>query len=190
MRWLRWVISSGSTLFSTRHSSWSAMIKRFEFTKVARPRGYQTWVHSQTQNKAQWLAACRQVSASSQSLRFILSLRLYPSFFLTSRPGYGRNKWGKGNWDRKKTPTINMTWQSQTISWYQEASILLNPLYTNGFFLLVWYNKLGIVYCTYLGVSGYNVFFKILHSFVTFTNSAGPDEMQHYAAFNQGLHCL
>ena len=32
-----------------------------------------TWVHSQTQNKAQWLTACRHVSASSQSLRFILS---------------------------------------------------------------------------------------------------------------------
>ena len=42
----------------------------------SRARGYKTWVHSQTQNKAQWLAACRRVSASSQSLRFILSLRL------------------------------------------------------------------------------------------------------------------
>ena len=30
------------------------------------------------------------------------------------------------------------------------------PLYTNGFFLLVWYNKLGIVHCIYLGVSCYN----------------------------------
>ena len=32
--------------------------------------------HSQTQNKSQWLAACGHVSASSQSLRFILSLRM------------------------------------------------------------------------------------------------------------------
>ena len=49
------------------------------------PLGYKTWVHSHTQNKAQWLAACLNVSASSQSLRFILSLRLYSSF-ITSRP--------------------------------------------------------------------------------------------------------
>ena len=38
------------------------------------PRGYITWVQSQTQNKAQWLSACGHVSTSSQSLRFILSL--------------------------------------------------------------------------------------------------------------------
>ena len=37
------------------------------------PRGYKTW-DSQTQNKAQWLAACGHVSASNQSLRFILTL--------------------------------------------------------------------------------------------------------------------
>ena len=48
-------------------------------------RGYKTWVHSQTQNKAQWLAVCGHVSASSQSLRFILSLSMYSSF-ITSRP--------------------------------------------------------------------------------------------------------
>ena len=41
-----------------------------------------TWTRTwpQTQNKAQWLAACRHVSASSQSLRFILSLRMNSSF--------------------------------------------------------------------------------------------------------------
>ena len=50
------------------------------------PRGYKTWVHAQTQNKAQWLAVCGHVSASSQSLRFILSLRMNSSF-ITSRPG-------------------------------------------------------------------------------------------------------
>ena len=37
---------------------------------------HKTWVQSQTQNKGQWLAACGHVSASSQSLSFILSLRL------------------------------------------------------------------------------------------------------------------
>ena len=66
-------------------------------------------------------------------------------------------------------------------------------LYTNGFFLLVCYNKLGIVHCTYLGVSGYNSK-KILFSFfwrtLIFTNSVDADEMPHYAAFHQGLHCL
>ena len=51
-----------------------------------RPRGYKAWVHSQTQNKVQWLADCGHVSAISQSLRFILSLRMYSSF-ITLRPG-------------------------------------------------------------------------------------------------------
>ena len=49
------------------------------------PRGYKTSVQSQTQNKAQWLAACGHVFASSQSLHFILSLRMNSSF-ITSRP--------------------------------------------------------------------------------------------------------
>ena len=51
------------------------------------PRGYKTWVQSQTQNKTQWLAACGHVSASSQSLRFILSLS-----FITSKPDLCRCK--------------------------------------------------------------------------------------------------
>ena len=53
---------------------------------VIRPRGYKNIVQPQTQNKAQWLAACGHVSASSQSLRFILSLRINSSF-VTSRSG-------------------------------------------------------------------------------------------------------
>ena len=44
--------------------------------------------HIQTQNKAQGLAACGHVSARSQSMRFILSLRMFISF-ITSRPGVG-----------------------------------------------------------------------------------------------------
>ena len=40
---------------------------------------------------------------------------------------------------------------------------------------------------------GYN-FQKRSYSFVkiffTFTNTVDPDEMQHYAAFHLGLHCL
>ena len=45
------------------------------------PRGYKNKVHK--------LAASGHVSASSQSLRFILSLRLYSSF-ITSRPDFNR----------------------------------------------------------------------------------------------------
>ena len=72
-------------------------------------------------------------------------------------------------------------------------NLLFNPLYANGFFLLVWYNKHWTVHCTYLGVSGYSlkkIVFFCLKIFFTFTNSADPDEMQHYAAFHLGLHCL
>ena len=44
---------------------------------------------------------------------------------------------------------------------YKSKSILgmnlhLNPLYTNEFFHLEWYNEVGIANCIYLGVSGYN----------------------------------
>ena len=35
------------------------------------------------------------------------------------------------------------------------------------------------------------VFFCLkMHVVFTFTNSVDPDEMQHYAAFHLGLHCL
>ena len=50
----------------------------------------------------------------------------------------------------------------------------INPLYSNEFFLLVLYNKLGITHCTYLEVSGYifflkNIVFICLKIFFTFT---------------------
>ena len=48
-----------------------------------------------------------------------------------------------------------------------------------------------MVHCIYLGVPGNN-FFKYLFFFQIFfftLNSVDPDEMQHYAAFNLGLHC-
>ena len=44
------------------------------------PWGYKTWVHSQAQNKAHWLAASEHILGSSQSVCFILSLRLHSSF--------------------------------------------------------------------------------------------------------------
>ena len=70
----------------------------------------------------------------------------------------------------------------------------ISPLYSDGFFNLTWYNKFGMVYCTYLGVSVYNlkkniVLFCLKIFFFTFTNSVDPNEMQHDAAFHLGLHC-
>ena len=35
-----------------------------------------------------------------------------------------------------------------------------------------------------------NIVFFCLKTFFTFTNSVDPDEIQHYAAFHQGLHFL
>ena len=56
-----------------------------------------------------------------------------------------------------------------------------------------WFD-IGIVHCTYLGVSGYNYSNNIvvfcLKTFFNFTNSVDPDEMPHYVAFHLGLHCL
>ena len=74
-----------------------------------RPRCYRTWVHSQTQNKAQWLAACGHVSASSQSLRFILSLRMN-SNFKTSRPGFTGHQLGQSWSASVKTHNSWTTW--------------------------------------------------------------------------------
>ena len=34
------------------------------------------------------------------------------------------------------------------------------------------------------------MFYFLSEDFFTFTNSVDPDEMQHYAAFHLGLHCL
>ena len=55
---------------------------------------------------------------------------------------------------------------------------IFKPLYTNGFFLLVLYNKHGIAHCTLSA----DLFIS--------TKSVDPDEMQHCTAFHLGLHCL
>ena len=63
----------------------------------------------------------------------------------------------------------------------------------NGFFILIDTIHLGIVHYTYLGVSGYtfkNIVFFCLKILFNFTNSVDTEEMQHSAAFHQGLHCL
>ena len=53
------------------------------------PRGYKTWVHSQTQNIAQWLAACGHVSASNHSfLIFVLSSSSSSSSHCSSSLGW------------------------------------------------------------------------------------------------------
>ena len=50
-----------------------------------------------------------------------------------------------------------------------------------------------IVFCEYLGVSGYNFqkyCISMSEDLFYLTNSVDPDEMQHYAASHLGLHCL
>ena len=69
---------------------------------------------------------------------------------------------------------------------------IFNHLHTNGFFFLFWYNKLGIIHCTYLGVSGYNIQ-KILNYFVW--RSFLPLQCRPWwnaalCCFHMGLHCL
>ena len=69
--------------------------------------------------------------------------------------------------------------------------ILLYPLpyslCTNGFVLLVWYNKLGLVHCIYRRDTSYNfqikLYFILWRSLFVTANSENPDEMQHYADF-------
>ena len=78
-----WTVSPGAVGWSVVGDCgifWSYSLAFWHFA-----RGYKIWAHSQTQNKAQWLAACGHVSTISQSLRFFI-LRLYSSF-ITPRPG-------------------------------------------------------------------------------------------------------
>ena len=55
----------------------------------------------------------------------------------------------------------------------------VSPLYTNGFFLLVWYNKLRIAHYTYLGVSDHTFQNYIVFFCFTCINSVDTDEMLH-----------
>ena len=57
-----------------------------------------------------------------------------------------------------------------------------NPLYTNGYFLLVWYNTLGdSPLYTSRGIGLYKkMHFFCLKIFFTLTNSVDPDEMSHF----------
>ena len=136
-------------------------------------RGYKTWVQSQTQNKAQWLVTCGHVSASSQSLRFVLSLRMNSSF-ITSRPGH---------------TYILCAYPVSHMSVHLTHCTLMNSFF--------WFDTIKLGYfISLLGVSDYNFHKNSVcvlfcqNIFFTFTNSVDPDEMQHYAAFHLGLHCL
>ena len=67
----------------------------------------------------------------------------------------------------------------------------INPLCTNGFFLLVRHNKLGMVHYINRGFTCNTFQTKISLKIVfVLTNRVDPDEMPLGAAFHQGLHCL
>ena len=66
------------------------------------------------------------------------------------------------------------------------AIVLVNPLYANGFFLLAWYNKLYIS----RGVGLFYFFRYWVFVDLFCFNRVDPREMEHYAAFHLGLHCL
>ena len=74
------------------------------------------------------------------------------------------------------------------------CDLWLNPLYSNGFFHLIWNNFIGMVHCIYPGVSGCSLKRKLYsfvwNSFFTVTNSVDSDEMPHHTLFHLGLHCL
>ena len=59
------------------------------------------------------------------------------------------------------------SWVLAQLYWVNRTHVkLLNPLCTNGFSLLVWYNKHGLTHLIYQGVTGSN--FKIIWFFVWF----------------------
>ena len=90
---------------------------------INRPRGYKTGVHSQTQNKAQWLVVRKQpiialYFESENVLRFYnLEARLL---------GFHISKW-------------------------IFSVIVFNPFYSDGLSHTYWYNKYGIVHFTFWG---------------------------------------
>ena len=68
-----------------------------------------------------------------------------------------------------------------------------NPVCMNGVFLLVGFNKLGIIHCTYdikKSKAINKIVFISLKIISTIANSVDPDVMPHYAAFHLGLNCL
>ena len=78
----------------------------------------------------------------------------------------------KGLGTEMKTWEASKMWPFSVVGFEKDSPCIpgkmyiFNPLYTNGFSLLVSYNKLGIVHCAYLGVSGYNLKKKYLFFFL------------------------
>ena len=71
----------------------------------------------------------------------------------------------------------------------------VNPLYSDGFsHNTCWCSKYGIVHFALLGVKAriflIMVYFCQWRFVLILANSVDPDEMQQYAAFHLGLHCL
>ena len=92
-------------------------------------------------------------------------------------------------------PNINTT--NFSVAWNRNwRHALFIPLCTNGFFLLVWYNKLGIFHHIYWGAIDCNFQIKLLFLFLkivlVFNNKHCVDsyEISHQAAFHLCLHCL
>ena len=113
----------------------------------------------------------------------------------SQQQGSYRHAWVKFKDFSRTSKSLSYSFQGLEDNEKYWSAAQINTLYTNGFLLLVWYNKFGIVHCAYLGESGCNfkkkdVVFFCPKIFLTFTNSVDTDEMQHYAAFHQGLHCL
>ena len=76
------------------------------------------------------------------------------------------------------------------LSAVQCAHIQYNPLCTNGFFLLVCYDKFGIVHCIYQGYNFNKIVLLAMKIVSVLANSEIPDKMLHNLAFHLGLHCL
>ena len=66
---------------------------------------------------------------------------------------------------------------------------LLNPFHSDGISQTYCYNKHGIVHFVFEGVTELNMIMSLKIIFIL-ANSADPDEIQPYAAFHPGLHCL
>ena len=78
------------TITCSQVKSW-LVLDKIAFKTATRPRGNKTWVQSQTQNKAQWLAACGHLSASSQSLHFVRKQPIIALYFESEKPGLRKN---------------------------------------------------------------------------------------------------
>ena len=130
------------------------------------PWGYKTWVHSQIQNKVQWLAACGHVSASSQSLHFILSLRLYSSF-ITSGPELAFGCWQSLSAKYLKQANI---WGSLSLLYIPNSLFLVNSQ-----ICLNCRHKLFTYYCRLL---------------ITFANNLDPPQARQKVRHDLDPNCL